>query len=227
MKPRCLSIAMFFCALGFGGVQVHGATITYFDEINATITNWTANVELPKFDPALGVLNKVILEMDAGVKGVARFESLDPQPSTVSTNFAASIRLRRPDLTDLLVAWPKAHLSESISAYDGVLDFGGASGRTHDNLAASEFASTELVGPLAPSDEDLFVGAGEMVTLNVRARGESRGSGAGNLYLLFNTYAAATVYITYDYTPIPEPATIALLGAAGILVRPRRRFARR
>lgn len=188
-------------------------------------TNWTQDVTVPKFDPALGELQRVILELEGTVQGLARFESLDPTPAKVTTNFKAGIRLRRPDLTDLVVTWPKATLSEEVASFDGNIDFGGGSGRTYNDLLASQYEMTTLEGPLSPADAALFIGAGD-VTLNVRAQGASTGSGPGNLLLLFNTLAEADVTITYEFKPIPEPTTALLLAAGVPIVLIRRRMIR-
>lgn len=211
-----------FCALCAWLPSAQAASISYSQAIPLMTTNWTQDVTVPKFDPALGTLQRVILELEGTVQGMARFESLDPTATKVTTNFKANIRLRRPDLTDLVIALPKAQMSEEVSPYDGLVDFGGPSGRTYPNLLATQFESTILDAPLAPMDELLFVGAGQDVTLNVRAVGASTGSGSGNLLLLFNTSAEASVTVTYEYIPIPEPTTALLLASMTPLMLRRR-----
>lgn len=205
--------------------EVRAANIEFSDAIDLMTTNWTQDVTFPKFDPALGDLNAVTLELQAFVKGLARFESLDPLPTSVTMNFFATVRLRRPDLTDLLVASPGTSRTTMVSAFDNEIDFDGTSGRTYNDLGGSAMSAMTLLAPFAPDDAALFVGSMEIVTLNVRAVGASNGNGPGNLILLFNTEAAANVRVIYEYTPIPEPASLILV--IGALLLPRRFFRRR
>lgn len=208
------------CALPASAARA--ATIEFSDFIDLMTTNWTSDVSFPKFDPALGTLNSVSLELEAFVKGLAKFESLDPSATTVTVNFFADVRLRRPDFSDMIVAVPGTSHSEMVTPFDGTIDFDGTSGRTLYGLSNSATESTTITAPLSPGDAALFVGTAEIVTLNVRARGASSGMGPGNLILLFNTQAAANVRVIYDYTPIPEPASLALLAAGAMIVLRRR-----
>lgn len=222
MRRYIATIAAAFCALTLIAGKSDAATISFSETISPALTNWTTNVDLPKFDPALGTLNSITFELEGDVGGLARFESLDAASTTVTTKLSANIRLRRPDLSDLVISTPSAQTVESVGAFDGNIDFGGASGRTYDTLAASDFESSMLTAPFSPLDQSLFIGAAEMVTLNVRAVGQSHGAGAGNLLLQFNTLAGADVSVTYDYTPIPEPTTLVMLLAGMALLRRRR-----
>lgn len=198
------------------------AVISFSDSVPLSTTNWTHTISVPKFDPSLGTLDSVSFHLAGHVEGSARFESLDATKTNVTMRLAADIRLRRPDKTDLVISLPVANTSDLVSPYDGTIDFSGPSGRSYTGLSASDSDTAELLAPLNPIDEDNFVGAGEVVSLIVRATGASRGMGAGNLVLLFATSASADVHVSYAYTPVPEPQTAILCGLPAILVFYRR-----
>jgi hypothetical protein len=199
--------------------QATADTIMFSDSVALQPTNFNSSVSVPKFNPALGTLTKVIFELSGHVEGQAKFESLDAGATTISMQLAAQVKLQRPDLSSLVVAFPLAMTSDNASAFDGVMDFGGTSGKTYPALAGDD---NEMSMTTAPLDLALFTGMGNIM-LPVMATGASSGSGAGNLLLQFNTSASSDVTVTYEYTVIPEPATAMLvsLGALGLFRRRR------
>jgi hypothetical protein len=203
---------------------LHAASIMHVSAIPLQTTNWTNSVTVPKFDSSLGTLDKITFKLTGHVEGTARFESRDAAPSTVHMELSSRIRLRRPDLTDLVISLPVASTTDAASPWDGVDDFGGTSGRSYSGLAADDLEQAVLMSPFSPADTANFIGGpADTITLPVDARGTSMGSGAGNLLLLFNTSASAGVMVMYEYT-VPEPASAGLFLAAGALLLSRRRF---
>lgn len=217
---------LIMCALLLA--QVAGAdTIGYGDSIPLQATNWTKSVTVPKFDPALGTLTGIDFYLTGHVEGNAKFESLDAKATTVTMNLKATITLKRPDMSTLVVVIPVVSTSDGVTAFDGVIDFGGTSGRAYLGLMANQ--SDSASSPPPASDLALFTAsfAGETITLPAIATGNSEGSGAGNLLLVFSTSASADVRVVYTYDPIPEPSGLlaimtGLVGMAGA-VRIRRR----
>lgn len=196
-----------------GSLDVVGFELCYEAETGLQTTNWSQQLEVPQFNPALGDLVEVQWSLAGKAAGSVRFESLDAAPTTVTTNLTAEIELWGPNSTLLGVVIPLASNSDNVTEFDGVIDFGGTSGRTYEGLQADD-SDSGLAPNLAP-----WIGNGTVV-LNAVATGTSNATGAGNLITQFQTQAAASVEVCYIY--VPEPATLSLLAIAGLLIARRR-----
>jgi hypothetical protein len=199
-------------ALAAAALPARAAELTYSAAIPTTTTNFSSSVAIPKFDASLGTLTTVTVRLGGSVTGDIRAESLDAAPALVGTNLQATITLRRPDGSTLAVVLPVAAFTDSLSAFDGVIDFGGTSG--FQRLGVTSSAVETVVTPPPVSDLALFTGIGDII-LPVIAAGSSFASGAGNLITQFNTRASASVEVKYTYeaVSVPEPMSLSLLGA--------------
>ncbi len=210
------------CGLPLVGAIAASASnsLSYTASVPTQRTNWATSLVFPKFDSSFGTLTSVSFTISGTVSGTAAFESLDSQPATVTVNLQARIGLQRPDLSNLVVVIPIASNTETVAAYDGTTDFGGASGRTYTTLAAT-LSNTQTSS--APADLALFTAAfaGETISLPAFANGESSGSGAGNLLTLFSTFGSAEAKVEYFF--VPAPGAAALFGFVGLAGARRRR----
>ena len=187
----------------------------------------TANLTLPTFDTTQGgtgtaTLTSVILQLTGNVNATLRFENGDSDPATITATAGATVTLRRPDGTALVAVLPTQSQSVNEGAYDGTTDYGGTSGSTLNNVTAS---LANAVTTTSAADLALFSTAGaSTLSLPVSGSGTSGETGAGNLAALNSTSASAAAVVTYnfDFTPtptpdptgVPEPASMALLGAS-------------
>lgn len=193
---------------------------TYSDLVSVTPTDWTLSVTIPKFDPALGILNSIEFELIGHIEGTAYYENFENMDADISLTLSASILLTRPDLSTLLTVTPSVLILEHPDAFDGAWDYDGDSGSTF--AALSTDATVSAISPPPISDLVLFTGLGNIV-LPISATANSTGSGPGNWIFGFSTDAGADVNVTYCYTPIPEPTTLALLLPGAIAAIGRRR----
>ncbi len=188
-------------ALLLGATASTAGTVTYSGSLPLAATNWSGSMTFPKFPPELGCLDSICVSLAGHVEGAAKFESLDGGPATVTMNLQSTITLQRPDLSTLVVTIPLAQTVDNVTAFDGVIDFGGTSGKTYSGLSGDK---TESKCTSTLADIALFMGPGN-ITLPCVATGSSNGSGAGNLILQFNTSASSGAEVTYHYSDCPTP----------------------
>lgn len=200
------------------------ASVSYTATAPLQQTYWSQILTLPQFDSALGTLDSVTLRFTGRVEGSASFESLDADPTTVKMTLGAILTLLRPDSSVILAVSPAASTTDTVSAYDGTMDLTGTSGKTYSGLWATDAQSLYL--DAVTNDLSPYIGGGNL-SMTATAKGNSFGSGAGNLVLLFRASASAVAQVTYEYTQVPEPSSLAMisLGAlslAGLIRRNRR-----
>ncbi len=201
--------------ISFGTSPASTSTLT----TGLQTTNFTSSLTVPRFNTNLGTLTSVGIEFAGGVNSTIAFESRDAGPSTVTGTASATVTLTRPDSTRLAVVLPTNTRSQSVTAFDGTIDFAGTSGNTFSNVAGS--LTAPLVTLTSASDLALFSSNGASnILLPVTGAGSSSASGAGNLVVQISTQASGSAFVTYTYnaptpppTGVPEPASMALLGA--------------
>ena len=177
------------------------STLTYESTVDFKKTNFETQISLPKFDSSLGNLESVLFELSANVQGSVELENRDAQAALVTGNLAAEIGLKKPDNSLLLVALPTASVEQKLNKYDGKLDFDGTSGVKLTDISNTKEESALLT---IPNDFTPFVCDGSF-NLLVEAIGNSTATGAGNLLAGFETYAGATVAVSYTYAKKDEP----------------------
>lgn len=176
-------------------------TLTYESTVDLEKTNFEKQISLPQFDSSLGDLESVLFELSGNVQGSVELENRDAQAALVTGNLAAEIGLKRPDDSLLLLALPTASVEQKLNKYDGKLDFDGTSGVTLTDISNTKKESKSLT---IPDNFTPFIGDGSF-NLLVEAIGNSTATGAGNLLAGFETYAGATVAVSYTYAKKEEP----------------------
>jgi hypothetical protein len=186
----------------------NAATVSYDASVSDAPTNWANVLSLPQFNPALGTLTKVTLTLFGRVDGTVQAENLSPTSSSTTTlTLAAKIIAEVAGATLEVVVEPFDEEVVVLDAFDGIIDFGGTSGRTFASFATDE-KSESTMADLLP-----FIGLG-LIDVNVSANGTSAGSGGGNLLLSSASTAQAKTTVTYTYSEIPLPAGLPLLATA-------------
>ncbi len=193
MKAHALVAALTTLASsGFAQMQ----TECHVGAIPMQLTNFTRITSLPRFDPTLGELISIELQVSASVRGSARIESLDAAASLVATQFAVDMEITQSDMPLALFMIPVANFLDSFAAYDGTIDFGGTSGLTHDGIEAHDQMSYVL--PMTPENRAIFSGTG-MIDFVADAQANSSAAGGGNLIAQFDTMAGVDVQVCYAF----------------------------
>jgi len=203
-------------------------SVTYTDSFGLTTpaqTNWTnVTLHLPQFDPALGMLNSIHIDLHASANGTLKLESRDSAADTLIANLTDTVSIQRPDGTTFTSPLAVAHITPSLSKYDGNTDFSGTSGLTFVNSASND----EIINLTSNSPGfDSFIGTGS-IPLLASASGATNLSGVTNLASSIRSFAEADLSVTYNYSfhptlPIPEPTGLgALLLATFLAFRPKR-----
>jgi len=181
--------------------------VCFNDTIPLQPTNWSSSMTVSKFDPNLGTLVSIDFTLSAQSQGDARAESLDASAAQVTLTFQNTVTLTRPDTSVIVVTIPEAQFMHVLSAFDGMIDFGGTSGVSHLGLVAND--SDSVTAPPPPSDLALFTGPAGLpgtITLPVAASGSSSASGPGNLTSNFTSAASASLQVCYNYIPNTPPS---------------------
>jgi hypothetical protein len=127
----------------------------------------------------------------------------------VNIQFSSTMTLTRPDNSVIVIVIPLANFSDPLSAFDGIIDFAGTSGVTHNGINATQSNSATSPPPL--SDLILFTGLPGnpgTITLPVSAAGSSVASGPGNVISQFSQQAQASVEVCYTFQPNIPPSFI-------------------
>lgn len=207
-------------ALALASVGSQAATVSYNTSFGLAKTNWVSVLSLPQFDPSIGILTGVMFDYSGMVTTTFKVESLDAAPANLTLNSSANLTFAGL-FADALGA--AGGLAIGVSAFDGVIDFGGTSGASPAPVVGLTAPGNKVVaGPFGA-----FEGVGNLPGLTVSATGLSQATGAGNLISQIGTEAKVDVKVTYTYrnrpTQIPEPGSLALVGlalaAAGVAAR--------
>ncbi|MGB0661622.1 MAG: choice-of-anchor E domain-containing protein [Mangrovicoccus sp.] len=217
--------SMFAAAVAavFVAGAANAATTSYSDSISMTSLDFDTTLSVAKFDSALGTLNSVTVELTGVVDGGAEYENRSTSSGTTfKLSVAALIEAAFSFGGSVEVNVSPTGLSSPITVgvFDGTLDFAGTSGGSVSGLTDTDTDSKIYTTGLSN-----FIGAGNL-DIFINADGTSQAIGGANVATIFTTDASASVKVTYDYSPIPLPAALPLLGAGiGALAIARRRAA--
>jgi hypothetical protein len=159
-------------------------------------TDATKVQQVDQFDPSLGTLTAVEIINNGLLTSHIKLESLDGAPSTVTGTVAGTLTLHMSGLDPIVTGASDAE-NAAVGAFDGALDFAGASG--HDFGDHSAVGSKSVVLDARDHDLSAFVGTGKL-TLAEEGKATSSATGSGNLVSQISSQAAAQVRIIYHYT---------------------------
>lgn len=172
-------------------ISTLAATITHTATVFPQLTNWNLTNSVPQFDPALGTLTNVSVTVAANANSAFYFESLDTIGWSVTASSIVTTSASASTLT-ASTTFTNSH-TQSVTAADGVLDYGGTSGFTvQKSGSAYGVNSTTSVAP--------FIGTGT-VPLSASASAVGDYQGPGDYFFFVQTRASALVTVTYEFSP--------------------------
>jgi hypothetical protein len=205
---------LFILVLGFVTNIALADTVTYsHGNVPGTQDGYSEPWSFPMFDPAYGTLNSVQFEMDAWISGTLSVHSLGEGWMTIY-------------LGEYCALWGFSQRLAVGGGYEKYADVtftvpynqGGSTYVSYPNFHVSSPPTT--IWPSWTLNQ--FIGTGN-VGLSFEAGRPGVSYSADGMFGFGGTdlTAVASGTVTYDYTPIPEPATICLLGlsALGLLRR--------
>ncbi|HBG27463.1 MAG: hypothetical protein A2Y10_02720 [Planctomycetes bacterium GWF2_41_51] len=197
-------------------VAAQANIITYSDSVTG-LFDLVPDTDLlvSQFDSSLGTLNSVTITFYTALQGSLGFENLKQFGGnfSISTNniYAAVViggGICASNYND------NQMYTATLGAYDGTTDYAGTSGTI---LATYSDSDTMPFFFNTPDSMAQFLGTGNMTfttqTFSMMSLGLPTNSEAA-----INTTGQASVTISYDYTPVPEPATIAILSLGGLFL---------
>jgi hypothetical protein len=181
---------------------------TFMVSMPQTTTDYSLPMSIQGFNPSLGTLTDVILtwSVSGNVAGTVTNTAASPQNFTVTET--SVINLFLGSAVGTLLSSPSL-----------------TSMQTYANLAVG---ATSPFGPFTPAGQDGpttytsgpifngFISAGNIGLTVMTVTGTTFDGGGGNILGAIATTAGGTFTVRYDFTPVPEPSSIAL-SLVGIL----------
>jgi len=172
---------------------------------------WASTFTVPRFDPSLGHLSVVVLNLSGFMGGVSRMENVSAAPIFAQIETTARIELTMPSpLWPILVAPAITH-SYNLPAFDGTLDWAGTSGmiRPFEPVAGGGPGTSYLQRVLtSPAELALFpgpAGAPGTITFDSLATQIVTNHHAPSLAADPLSTIHGNFRIDYVYEPLPGP----------------------
>jgi hypothetical protein len=191
-----------------------------------------------QFDPSLGTLTGVMITLSGTTERDILFQNLSPSSGATlvvaAGNWTTQYSLTGPDGTSLsgtdsnnrialtTQAWGHEGPTTAVDNGNGTTTIAGTT-FTNQHLAIvsggpsvyGDVATYYALTSIPTQSETLTSGLGTFLGTSTFMTNTSLGYSAsgGNNYTAFNTFADATVTVTYDYSPVPLPAAAWLLGS--------------
>lgn len=213
-----------FAAIGIGAfcaASASASVLQYIESVPAAAGNNPLVVQVPQFDPSLGSLNSISVALSLEITPIAEVFNIGSSAETFTTAFTDTTAGGAGPVT-----WTDPYGQFGDANYSYTVPGGSASPGANDFPGPSVAGSSTTTVPIADFPDYTGVGT---YTLDYTVSGliNSGGSPGGDLFYGGDRSLDGSATITYNYTAVPEPASMALImiGSTGLLAR-RRRAAR-
>lgn len=201
----------------------NAATITQTFSYDKT-PNFTKNFSVARFDPSLGTLNSVSVSLGLAVVGGSYSVDNDsPDAASGNASFGTTISLTGTgvhllDQSSQPVISPLSLVRTTAFSVTGDTDNG-----THDfqGTDAATFAgfsdATNGSGTVSSAFLTDYVGNTSFSVTLKASREASTDVDGGLAELVIPQSASGTLTVVYNYTLVPEPATVGVMAMAGLV----------
>ena len=213
-------------------------SVTFSVTLPQSFTDFTTMLELPQIYPShFASVTSIIVTLSGTVAG--DYSAFNPRIANTYSNQVANIQAAISVLspvgsgaqTALAVVIPLFStapftLAPRQTVTAGGYDPTGANPGLGITATATNTATTDSTSAGFAAIAQSLVGYG-FVDIPIQATGTSSFSGSSNISFNVDTAASASALVTVNYTTIPEPASLALIGAglAGVALTARRKNA--
>lgn len=200
-----------------GAHAVPQTTAVQTASVPLTTTNFSTGLTVFKFNSSLGTLTDVLISLDGTIVATLKAESLDALGANITiTDNAVETLTALGGTLSLANVLPTASITYAASPFDNTIDFAGTSGKTQAGVTGT--ANSGLLDLTSGAILSAFTGSGAVdpIVLTLGATASASATGAGNIITSAQTQASGTVTVQYKYNPaapVPEPASMTLLGA--------------
>jgi hypothetical protein len=215
------AITVLLCIIAMASMANADIATVSFNAHYSGGTGITQVLSVPQFDSSLGTLQSVQIDFGVSADGWVGMENKNANTGGNKTLYTwlddthvthGDVQLQLGASTLSSVDWSVENTyTEYLAAFDGIIDYAGASGWQTTFLDKSDSGSA-----LYDSDLESYIGNG---TVNFNLVSSSTGvlSSSAQVSTSMGVTGTGDVTITYTYTP--EPATLAILGLGGLLLR--------
>ena len=215
MNIRLATLAALAALLTGSLVTAHAATSSSTYLLAEDLTDWSTSLDLNQFNPALGTLNSVTIELAATLSGSGGVENKQGlQPGTFFVQLDGNLYLDASTAgAGLSFSRSLVNQTVTLAKYDRTTDLAGSSGTQW----AYSVQGSQSRGFTDALQMAAFTGTGT-VNAALSAAAVSTIGGPSNRFANFDTTVSGRVTVSYDYTlaavnAVPEPGTWALMAA--------------